>query len=90
MQLTNICRDVAEDWQRGRLYLPAELLAGTARRLIAELERRQARSHAVVAALLARADASIAPAIAGCPRCRFALRGRGRARRACLQRHRAR
>lgn len=26
MQLTNICRDVAEDWQRGRLYLPAELL----------------------------------------------------------------
>lgn len=27
MQLTNICRDVAEDWQRGRLYLPDELLA---------------------------------------------------------------
>lgn len=27
MQLTNICRDVAEDWQRGRLYLPEELLA---------------------------------------------------------------
>jgi phytoene synthase len=27
MQLTNICRDVAEDWQRGRLYLPRELLA---------------------------------------------------------------
>lgn len=27
MQLTNICRDVAEDWQRGRLYLPASLLA---------------------------------------------------------------
>lgn len=27
MQLTNICRDVAEDWQRGRLYLPAALLA---------------------------------------------------------------
>jgi phytoene synthase len=26
MQLTNICRDVAEDWQRGRLYLPEELL----------------------------------------------------------------
>jgi phytoene synthase len=26
MQLTNICRDVAEDWQRGRLYLPAELV----------------------------------------------------------------
>jgi phytoene synthase len=27
MQLTNICRDVAEDWQRGRLYLPDDLLA---------------------------------------------------------------
>ncbi len=27
MQLTNICRDVAEDWERGRLYLPEELLA---------------------------------------------------------------
>jgi 15-cis-phytoene synthase len=27
MQLTNICRDVQEDWQRGRLYLPEELLA---------------------------------------------------------------
>jgi phytoene synthase len=26
MQLTNICRDVAEDWQRGRLYLPLSLL----------------------------------------------------------------
>lgn len=26
MQLTNICRDVAEDWGRGRLYVPAELL----------------------------------------------------------------
>lgn len=27
MQLTNICRDVAEDWQRARLYLPADMLA---------------------------------------------------------------
>src|SRR5512133_1416681 len=27
MQLTNICRDVAEDWHLGRLYLPNELLA---------------------------------------------------------------
>jgi len=25
MQLTNICRDVAEDWHRGRLYLPKNL-----------------------------------------------------------------
>jgi phytoene synthase len=27
MQLTNICRDVVEDWQLGRLYVPSELLA---------------------------------------------------------------
>jgi 15-cis-phytoene synthase len=26
MQLTNICRDVAEDWQLGRLYLPLSML----------------------------------------------------------------
>jgi phytoene synthase len=26
MQLTNVCRDVREDWQRGRLYLPDALL----------------------------------------------------------------
>ena len=27
MQITNICRDVHEDWERGRLYIPDELLA---------------------------------------------------------------
>lgn len=27
MQLTNICRDVREDWDMGRLYVPTELLA---------------------------------------------------------------
>ncbi|MBX3179241.1 MAG: phytoene/squalene synthase family protein [Candidatus Hydrogenedentes bacterium] len=27
MQITNICRDVREDWDRGRLYLPHDLLA---------------------------------------------------------------
>jgi phytoene synthase len=38
MQLTNICRDVAEDWQRGRLYLPDDLLhAGGASGLRARL-----------------------------------------------------
>jgi len=29
MQLTNICRDVAEDWDRGRLYVPDDLLAAS-------------------------------------------------------------
>ncbi len=27
MQITNICRDVLEDWNRGRLYIPEEILA---------------------------------------------------------------
>lgn len=27
MQLTNICRDVHEDWERGRLYIPDSVLA---------------------------------------------------------------
>jgi phytoene synthase len=27
MQITNICRDVLEDWERGRLYIPEEILA---------------------------------------------------------------
>jgi len=26
MQITNICRDVEEDWRRGRMYIPAEVL----------------------------------------------------------------
>jgi phytoene synthase len=27
MQITNICRDVLEDWERGRLYIPDEILS---------------------------------------------------------------
>lgn len=43
MQLTNICRDIAEDWQRGRLYLPDELLAAHgAGELAAALGRERA------------------------------------------------
>ncbi len=30
MQLTNICRDVREDWERGRVYVPAALLPADA------------------------------------------------------------
>jgi len=49
MQLTNICRDVAEDERRGRVYVPAELLRGVrvptaggadTSRAVAELLRR--------------------------------------------------
>jgi phytoene synthase len=60
MQLTNICRDVAEDWDRGRLYLPDELLhgaGGLADSLGAPIPRA---AHAPIAAatsdLLALAD----------------------------------
>lgn len=35
MQLTNVCRDVAEDWALGRLYVPAELLDADAVALLA-------------------------------------------------------
>ena len=55
MQLTNICRDVGEDWQRDRLYLPDELLAkhgagGLARGLGQPLP---AAAHAPIAATMA-------------------------------------
>jgi phytoene synthase len=34
MQLTNVCRDVREDWQRGRLYLPDSWLADAGERAL--------------------------------------------------------
>ena len=34
MQLTNICRDVEEDWQRGRCYLPREILSASSATLL--------------------------------------------------------
>jgi phytoene synthase len=44
MQLTNVCRDVREDWQRGRLYVPADILAACgAPGLAGELGRRLPR-----------------------------------------------
>jgi phytoene synthase len=50
MQLTNICRDVAEDEQRGRVYLPQELLE---RNGSADADRRAATA---VEELLRRAE----------------------------------
>ena len=55
MQLTNVCRDVEEDWARGRLYVPLELLPPD---VAAEL--RTARGTP----LSARARAALAPAVA--------------------------
>jgi len=40
MQLTNICRDVAEDARLDRVYLPAELLGAGVAAAVAELLRR--------------------------------------------------
>ena len=41
MQLTNIARDVGEDWDRGRVYLPQSMLEryGVSERMIAEARR---------------------------------------------------
>jgi phytoene synthase len=62
MQLTNVCRDVREDWQRRRLYLPAEILAACgAPGLAGELGRRLPREseeplRRAIQALLLEAD----------------------------------
>jgi phytoene synthase len=71
MQLTNICRDVKEDWQRGRLYLPDDLLARHgAGGLAAELgqplgEAARAGCRGAMRELLAVADRYYASSDAG-------------------------
>jgi phytoene synthase len=73
MQLTNICRDVAEDWRMGRMYLPADALAREGGGVLVlaagtELPKSVARSSArVVKELLAEADRYYASADAGLP-----------------------
>jgi 15-cis-phytoene synthase len=84
MQLTNICRDVAEDWGRGRLYLPADRLAASGApevppRLGERLpERARAPVARVVEGLLAEAERYYASGDRGLwalsPRCRVAVR----------------
>ena len=84
MQLTNVARDVHEDWRRGRLYLPDEMLA---REGAADLRRRRggpfpwnAREavSAVTGELLDRAEAYYRSGDAGVDllsaRCGFAVR----------------
>lgn len=62
MQLTNICRDVAEDWGRGRLYLPDDLLGrcgapGLAERLGAPFpDEARVPAGRAIARLLDEAD----------------------------------
>ena len=76
MQLTNIVRDVGEDWERGRLYLPQSMLDahGVTDRMIGELRQGDAPIPASYAALLeelmtvAEADyAQAAPALVNLP-----------------------
>jgi phytoene synthase len=53
-QLTNFCRDVAEDVDRGRVYLPADLMAahGVTREQLAE-KRHDARFEALMREMVA-------------------------------------
>ncbi|MEZ4403491.1 MAG: phytoene/squalene synthase family protein [Kofleriaceae bacterium] len=73
MQLTNIVRDVGEDWRLGRLYLPDELLArhglgGLADQLDAPLpSAAHAGLHAAQLDLLALADRYYRSAARGYP-----------------------
>lgn len=57
MQLTNICRDVAEDAAMGRRYLPATLCPWSAEALCAPSDEVRADVRRAVAVLLDRADA---------------------------------
>jgi 15-cis-phytoene synthase len=71
MQLTNVCRDVAEDWERGRLYIPDEVLsrhgaAGLATMLGAPLPAAaRASVAAAVEELLELADRYYASGVRG-------------------------
>ncbi len=73
MQLTNICRDVAEDAERDRIYLPADLLEGCRR-----LRDPGGEVGRAVAELLRRADDFYASADAALPalplRCAIGIR----------------
>lgn len=74
MQLTNIVRDVGEDWRRGRLYLPTALLArhgldADAVGRLVEGERPLPSGYgAVLEALMVEAEADYRAAMAVLPR----------------------
>jgi phytoene synthase len=76
MQLTNICRDVAEDWERGRLYLPDELVPGLRDSLgnPALPAKHAAACAAAVRRLLAEADVLYASGDLGLPYLSFRSR----------------
>jgi phytoene synthase len=74
MQLTNILRDVGEDWRAGRLYLPAELMRrhGVAVDAIGPMARGASPVSPAYAALVEElmrvAEADYAAALAAVPR----------------------
>ncbi len=88
MQLTNICRDVREDWERGRLYIPRALLEGAGGHWLVShaggpLPREARRALGLaIARLLARADEDYRAARRGVaslpPGCRPAVVAAGR------------
>jgi len=60
MQLTNVCRDVQEDWARGRLYIPGDLLVARIRDGATgdgPLKMQRTAIASAVRHLLSRADA---------------------------------
>ena len=60
MQLTNICRDVAEDWAKGRIYVPRELLPGfEPQTAFPPSPRARAQLAGAVRRLLREADAGL-------------------------------
>ncbi len=79
MQITNICRDVAEDAERHRVYLPAERLrvAGTSQEEVLEGEASEEAVSRVVRDLLQMADDYYASADRGMryipARCRLGI-----------------
>lgn len=84
MQLTNICRDVLEDAERGRVYLPASrlLAAGTTPQAILDGAADPVAISNVVTQLLSVADGRYARGEQGLAylprRCRFAIRAAAR------------
>ena len=72
MQLTNILRDVGEDWRGGRLYLPRDHMNehGVTEldvELVATTGRATAKYQALITALMAEADTSYALAYEAIP-----------------------
>ena len=70
MQLTNILRDIDEDWQRDRLYLPARELEkfGLTEEDIAQ-QRRSESFRAMMRFQIGRARSYYSAGRAGHPRC---------------------